>query len=80
MKDKIAAVAFNLRNLLWRTEELKETVEKEINKGKRKNIYGIQKSVNNLMAVLKIADDNLKELEELFGSKLKKREKIVERV
>jgi hypothetical protein len=71
MKDKIAAVAFNLRNLLWRTEELKKTVEKEIIKGKRKNIYDIQKSVNNLMTVLRLADENLKELEGLIGIKNK---------
>ncbi len=69
MKDKIAAVAFNLRNLLWRLEELRNEIDKEENRGRWNNIYEIQKSVNNLASVLIVADDNLKEIEELFSSK-----------
>ena len=69
MKDKLAAVAFNLRNLLWRTEELKKEVEKEMNIGKRKNIYEIHSAVNNLVSVLRLADDNLNEIEKLFNIK-----------
>ena len=69
MKDKLAAVAFNLRNLLWRTEELKKAVEKELSNGKRKNIYEIHSAVNNLVSVLKTADENLTEIEKLFNIK-----------
>jgi len=69
MKEKIAAVAYNLRNLLWRIEELKNEIEKEAKLNKRKNIYDIQKSVNNLSSVLIVADENLKEIEKLFNPK-----------
>lgn len=69
MRDKQAAVAYNLRNLLWRTEELNREVEIEMNSGKRKNINEIHSAVNNLIAVLKVADDNLSEIEKLFSIK-----------
>lgn len=71
MKDKLAAVTYNLRNLLWRTEELKVTVEKEASKNKRRNIYEILQSVNNLMAVLKLAEENIIEIEEFVSPKAK---------
>ena len=70
MKDKLAAVAFNLRNLLWRTEELKKDVKMEKDNGKRKNIYEILQSVNNLMAVLKLAEENIIEIEEFVSPKV----------
>jgi hypothetical protein len=69
MKDKLAAVAFNLRNLLWRTEELKKEVEAEMNNRKRKNIYEVLQSVNNLMAVLRLAEENIIEIEEFICPK-----------
>lgn len=78
MKDKLAAVAFNLRNLLWRTEELKKEVETEMNNGTRKNIYEIRTAVNNLMVVLNLADENLKEIEKLIDSKSKVKRQINE--
>ncbi|OQY70292.1 MAG: hypothetical protein B6D44_16080 [Ignavibacteriales bacterium UTCHB2] len=69
MKDKLVAVAYNLRNLLWRTEELKVTVEKEAGKNKRRNIYEILQNVNNLMSVLKLAEENIIEIEEYVNPK-----------
>ena len=69
MKAKLGAVVFNLRNLLWRTEELKKEVEAELNTGKRKNIYEIHTAVNNLIAVLKVGNETLSDIEKLFGIK-----------
>lgn len=66
MRDKFGSVAFNLRNALWRVEDLRQEVEREVNKKLRHNIYEIQSSVNNLMGIVKLGNENLNELEALL--------------
>ena len=79
MKEKITAVAFNLRNLLWRLEELRDEIDKEGKRGKWNNIYDLQKAINNLASVLIVAEDNLKEIEELFKSKTRNKKIKIKR-
>lgn len=66
MRDQFGAVAFNLRTALRRLEDLKQEVEKEISKGLKDNVYEVRICVNNLSNVMKVANDNLNELEGLI--------------
>lgn len=75
MRDQFGAVAFNLRAALRRLEELKQEVEREVNKKMKENIYEVKMSVNKLAGVLKVADENLNELEGLIR-KVKAKERV----
>lgn len=66
MRDQFGALAFNLRTALRRLEDLRQEVEREATKNIKENIYEVKVSVNNLAGVLKLADDNLNELEGLI--------------
>ncbi len=67
MKDRIAAIGYNLHDLQWRVEELRGDLEKEADYNSVEFLEPIRKSVNNLAAVLIVADENLEEIEELIS-------------
>ena len=66
MRDQFGAVAFNIRTALRRVEDLRQEVEREVNKNVKENIYEVKSSVNNLMGIMKLANENLNEIEALL--------------
>lgn len=68
MKNRIAAIADNLHNLQWRVEEARGAIEKESGYGYNEMLEPLRKAVNNLAAVLIVAEDNLQEIEDAYCS------------
>lgn len=68
MKKRIVAIADNLHNLQWRVEEYRSVIDKESDYGKNEILEPLRRAVNNLAAVLIVAEDNLEEVQNLFSS------------
>lgn len=68
MKNRIAAISDNLHNLQWRVEEARGAIEKEAGHGYNEMLEPLRKAVNNLAAVLIVAEDNLQEIEDAYSS------------
>lgn len=68
MKNRIDAIADNFHNLQWRVEELRGALDKEADYNILEHLEPIRTAVNNLAAVLIVAEDNLEEVQRLFSS------------
>ena len=68
MNKRITAIADNLHNLQWRVEECRGVIDKESDYGKNEILEPLRMAVNNLAAVLIVAEDNLQEIKDAYSS------------
>lgn len=70
MNRIISAIADNLHNLQYRVEELRGALETEADYNVVGYLEPIRTAVNNLAAVLVVAEDSLEEVQSLYSSML----------
>jgi len=68
MNKRIAAIVDNLHNLQYRVEEFRGALEREANFDTVEHLEPMRTAVNNLAAVLIVAEDNLQEIKDAYSS------------